>query len=338
MSPYFQVLMETCPVCGTKARVSHQWVLNKYGIRYDYTIYHHKEGMHYVNADKKINGYLKKGDIERKLVEMLASPQFKQGLFRLGDVKKALLPDFPDVAYGTVKVNLMKIAHAGLLEVRTKGRDVYWENMMSKDRLSYIVKSLKIALCDARNEFLFYDHRYAYKIRNDHAWPLYYLPFRVVSDVEITMQKLKMTATTPRELLTIIPIENDPLRKKVLLKMTKPILPGEEEEVRIKYILPEPAQVFTYTSATTTKHLKFIMSSNVDITIAPSLTSGSRSEITDLTGVVRRNASMKDGYRMELDIPDVQPFASIRIEWKRADALSDGLDDRINTKRRYEHK
>lgn len=308
-----------CPVCGEKGRVSRKWVLNRYGKRYDYFLYHHQGFIHYSNQNERNSKEFKKGQLEKILIETINSQDFKLGSFKINDLKKMLIKDYPEIGFGSIKASLNRLAQVGIIEKQKKERSLFYVNTVSKERLSYIIESITVALEDENDDNMFSKHLFYYKIRNDHSWPLFYVPFRAVGDVDVSFEDLLMKAKDPSiskeiKLMTIEDSAND---KRVLLRLPTPLMPNETREIAIEYHWPEPKQVFVYSSATRMNNFEFSISGNSPTKLNVSLTSASRNETLDLTKDVREISSEKWRSTCSLSLKDVESFSVLQLRWKQ---------------------
>ena len=309
---------DICPVCKNIARVSRKWVMNKYGQRYDYYVYHHSGYVHYYNQRQESSKAFKKGELEKILIETINSQNFKLGSFQIMDIRKLLLKDYPRVSFGSIKVSLNKLTEIGILEKQRKGRNLFYINTVSKDRLSYIIDSLGVVLDDSSNDSNYGKHRFYYNIRNDHSWPLYYIPFRVVGDVDITYEILGMKAfdSSYSKDIKIMLVEDAPKDKRVLLRLPVPLLPNEVRNIRIEYYWPEPKQIFVYSSATKMTNFEFSISGNYSIKLSAFLTSASSNETTDLSSSVIESKSPDGKKILTIKLQEVEAFAVLQLKWK----------------------
>ena len=310
---------ETCPVCGEKGRVTRKWVLNKYGKRYDYLLYHHRGSIHYSNQSIRNSKEFRKGQLEKILIETINSQEFKLGSFKISDLRKMLTKDYPKVGFGSIKVSLNRLAQVGIIEKQKKERNLIYVNTVSKDRLSYLIENITVALEDESDDNTFSKHLFYYKIRNDHSWPLFYVPFRAVGDVDVTFDDLLMRAKDPSNSkdIRLMTIEDSANDKRVLLRLPSPLLPNEAREIVIEYHWPEPKQLFVYSSATKMNNFEFSISGNSPTKLNVSLTSASRNETLDLTKDVRETYSEKWKSICKLSLKDVEPFSVLQLRWKQ---------------------
>lgn len=314
----FNERYDACPVCGLNARVTRKWVLNRYGKRFDYFIYHHQGITHYFNQNAQDSRIFKKGQLEKILIETINSQDFKLGSFRIKDLKKLLMKEYPEVGFGSIKVSLNRLAQVGIIERRKEGRNLHYINTVSKDRLSFIIVSLAVSLEDVDKDNLFKKHVFMYRVRNDHSWPLYYIPFRFVGDVGASFEDLELRATDPStdKEFKIMLVEDAPTDKRVLLKFYMPLIPGEMREVKIEYDWSEPQQVFVFSAATKMDSFEFSVSANIPTKLTPSLISATRNETKDLTGSVNESTTPKWKSVSRISLLDVEPFSVLQLKWK----------------------
>lgn len=309
-----------CPVCNETAPVSRKWVLNKYGKRYEYFIYHHKGTHHYSNQDSENSRDFKKGELEKLLVETINSKEFGLGSFRISDIRKLLITEHPDIGYGSIKVALNRLAKGGMIEVQTNGRKLSYINAFSKNRLSFVIDSLAISLEDVSEDGMFKRHIYHLKIRNDHPWPMYYVPFTAVGDEESTFHDIGMMASdysNSRD-IKITLLEDAPMDKRVLLRLSSPLMPDKTREIRIEYYWSEPNKSYVHQSATKMDSFEFSLSRNSLIRLTASLTAGSTNETSDISGKIKETSSNGWNHVSSITITDVEPLSVLQFKWQDA--------------------
>lgn len=310
--------VQACPICGEKARVSRKWVLNKYRKRYEYFIYQHDGFIHYSNQNKQNSREFRKGELEKLLVETINSQEFKLGSFKVNDVRKFLAKDHPDIGYGSIKVSLNRLAKGGMVEVQRSGRNLSYVNAFSKERLSFVIDSLAISLEDIDEDGMFKRHIILLKIRNDHTWPMYYVPFAAVGDEESTFQDIRMLASdySNSKDIKITLQEDAPTDKRVLLRLPSPLMPDETRELRIEYYWPEPNKSYVQQSATKMDSFEFSISRNSLTGLTASLTSGSTNETTDLSRNIKETSSDRWNHVSIITITDVEPLSVLQFKWQ----------------------
>jgi hypothetical protein len=309
---------EICPVCGTNARLTRKWVLNKYGKRYDYFIYHHQGYIHYANQNAHNSKGFRKGQLEKVLIETINSQDFRLGSFRISELKKLLLKNYPNIEFGSLKVSLNRLAEVGIVEKQKKGSRLFFINTVSKERLSFIMDSISISLEDVGDDSMLTKHRSIYMIKNDHTWPLYFIPFRVVGDTDTTFEEIKLSGIdhTNSKDAKVILIEDAPKDKRFLLKLPVPLFPGELREITIEYYWPEPKQVFVFSAATKVTSFEFSISGNILARLIVSLTSASNNETTDLSREVKETSTSKWKNIRSIKLTDVEPFSVLQLKWR----------------------
>lgn len=314
----FNEKQEVCPVCGDSARVTRKWVLNRYGKRYDYFIYHHQRFIHYYGTDEKNSRYLKKGDLEKVLIETINSQEFRLGSFKVSDIKKLLTKDFSDVGFGSIKTSLERLVEVGMIERRKEGRNLYYINTVSKDRLSFVISSLSVGLEDVDRDYMFKRHVFVYKVKNDHPWPLYYIPFRYVGDVGVSFEDLELHAIDPSNSkdFRVMLIEDTPTDKRVLLKLPSPLLPEQQKEIRIEYNWSEPRQFFVFSAATNMDSFQFSVSGNNSTKLIASVTLASKNETRDLSGSIKVVSSDLWKSISSINLREVESFSVLQFKWK----------------------
>jgi hypothetical protein len=309
---------EACPVCGIDARITRKWVVNNYGKRYDYLIYHHQGYVHYSNQDKNCSKGFRKGKLEKILIETINSQDFKLGSFRIMEIKKLLANEYPDVGFGSLKVSLNRLAEVGIVEKQRKGRKLIFINTVSKERLSFVISSISIGLEDVSNDLGYKRHDYIYRVKNDHSWPLYFIPFRAVGDVDTAFADIKFLAfeSSNNSVINVIVVEDAPKDKRLLLKLPSPLLPGEAREIRFEYHWSEPKLMYVFSAATRIDDFNFSVSGNNLAKLTVSFTSGSTNETRDLSNEVIETQSLKWKSIRSIKVKDVEPFAVIQLKWK----------------------
>ncbi len=314
----FYTREEVCPICGVNARVTRKWVRNQYGKRYDYFIYHHQGYIHYSNQDVKSSKSFRKGELERALMEVINSQDFKLGSFQISEIRKLLAKDFPVVGFGSLKTSLNRLTEIGILERQKRGRNLFFINTVSKDRLSYVIDSLMVSLEDTENDVSFKRHLFVYSISNDHSWPLYYVPFRAVGDVDATLDSLKLNSydLTNKKDIKVMLVEDAPKDKRFLLRLPTPLFPGEFRNISIRYDWSEPKQMFVYSSATKMKRFEFSLLSKHTSKLGVFLTSSTSNETTDLSNEITETSTLKWEFVRTIGLSDVEPFAVIQLKWK----------------------
>ena len=283
-----------------------------------YFMYHHQGQIHYSNQNEVISKSVRKGELERALMEKINSQDFKLGSFRISEIKKLIEKDFPDVGFGSIKANLNKLAEIGILEKQKKGRSLFFINTVSKERLSYLIESLSVTLMDFEGDSKFKQHLFVYNIVNDRSWPLYYIPFRAVGDVDSTMESLNIYAfdsTSEKEIKVMI-VEDAPKDKRFLLRMPSPLLPGESRRISIKYDWEEPKQMYVYSSATKMKTFEFYLLSRRPSKLSVYLTSSTTNETRDLSSDVKETSSKEWKYVQTIVMSEVEAFAVVQMKWK----------------------
>lgn len=316
----FKSREDVCPVCGNKGRVTRKWVTNSYGKRYDYYIYHHPNNVHYSNQAAKESKRFRKGQLDRILIEIVNSQEYKLGSFRISDIRKLLVENYPDAGFGSIKVCLNRLAQVGIVEKRRKGRNLIFVNTVSKERLSFIIDSISIFLEDKNSNGLFEVHSFEYKIRNDHSWPLYYFPFRAVGDVDKKFEDIDLHAqdSTSGKTINVMLIDDSPSDKRVLLKFQSPLLPEERRDLKIDYRWPEPKQVFVYSSATRMNSFEFSISGDMPMKLSVSLTRPSRNDTLDLSNEVTESSSERWKIVSKIHLENVEPFSVLQLRWKQS--------------------
>jgi hypothetical protein len=308
----------TCPVCGSAARLTRKWVLNKYSKRYDYFVYHHKGYVHYANQNTQSSKGFRKGQLEKILIETINSQAFKLGSFRISDLKKLLVGSYPNIGFGSLKVSLNRLAEVGIVERQKIGMRLFYINTVSKERLSFIIDSVSFSLEDIGNDSMLTKHTTFYKIKNDHTWPLYFIPYRVVGDSDIDFKEMKLSGFdhTNSKFATVILIEEAPKDKRFLLKLPTPLFPGEFREIIIEYYWPEPKQTYVFSAATKVTSFEFSISGNNLGRLTVSLTSVSNNETIDLSKEVKETSTSKWESVRRIKLTEVEPFSVLQLKWR----------------------
>lgn len=171
---------------------------------------------------------------------------------------------------------------------------------------------------DRNNDSTFKGHIFIYKIRNDHSWPLYIIPFRIVGDSDTTFKDLNLNATdsqTGKEIRVIL-VEDTPRDKRVLLKLPSPLFPEERREIKIEYQLLEPSKTLVYSSATKTANFEFYLSSNGTNRLSAYITYASGNKTLDLSMQVKERQSEQWKSIQSVSLKDVESFAVMQLRWK----------------------
>lgn len=310
--------IEKCPVCGEEAFVSHKWVLNKYGKRYDYFIYHHKRRLHYFNQNSERAKEFKKGELEKVLMEIINSQDFKLGSFRIMDVRKLLVGKYPRVGFGSIKTSLNKLVALGILEKQKSGRNLIFINTVSKERLNFIIDSISISLEDIDDDGTFKRHIYVYKVKNDRSWPLYFIPFRAVGDKDISFDQMDFRAEDPLngKGISVFLVEDAPKDKRVLLRLPAPLFPGESIALKIIYNWAEPGQTYVFSAATKMNNFEFSLSSNRVVKLMVLMTSSSSNETQDFSSKIKEISSQGWRYVKILSLSDIEAFTFLQMKWR----------------------
>jgi len=310
-------VISTCPICGRNARVIHRWTLNKYGRRYNYLIFKHEKGSHYVNQDKNVGKRIRKGQLEKALMEMINSQEFRLGSFKVKDIMDLMKERYTNIGYCSVKTNLDKLAKIGMVESRKEGRNLYYVSTVSKERLSYVINSCVISLEDVLNDGMFKKHVFIYSIRNHQSWPLYYLPFRIAGDLESTYEEVDFKATNPvsDSNYDAILIEDNPTDKRLLIKLKTPLLPTESTDIKLEYQWDEPARTYVYSSATKMNYFEFSIATNKEVKLSSSLTPPNGNLTIDLSNEITHESNEKWKHIWRLVMRDIEAFSVFQFKW-----------------------
>ena len=308
-----------CPYCKKKSYITRKWVLNKYKKRYNYVIYHHNGTIHYLNESKDNSRTFRKGEIEKLLVETINSERFKDGLFLTEDIKKLFKKEYSEIQSDTIRANLYRLTKIGMLETVKKGRQVFFLNVVFKERLGYIFDSVKILLGDVEDDTFFRNHVALYQIRNDKTWPLYFLPYRVFGDADTEFREMQFRAfdLSNNEQLKVLLLEDNPREKRVLLRLRDPLFPNEILKVRFEYDWQEPKQAFVFTAATQLKSFEIYLSGNNQLKIQAIQTVSTTNEIKDLASDVSKSRNKKWDFVYSIKLKSIKPFSVIQLKWKR---------------------
>lgn len=309
----------TCPVCKKNGTLTRKWVLNKYKKKYSYDIYSHNGTIHYSNQSKESRRSFKKRELEQKLIEEISSEKFKQGLFNAGDIKRLLESEYPNVDSDSIRNNLHRLSGSGILESVNRGRYVFFLNRVSRDRLSFIDDSMEFSLEDLDNDLMYKGHVSISEIRNDKAWPLYFLPYRIIGDTDTRFSEIKFSGydtTNGKELKTIL-LEDTPRDKRLLLKLSNPLFPNESIRVRFSYDWPEPKQTFVFSAATYMNSFGFSLAGNERLKVSITVTSSAWNEVRDLSRNILNTNNKKWKSIYSFKLKSVQPFSILQFRWKR---------------------
>ncbi|MCL6002958.1 MAG: hypothetical protein M1556_04865 [Candidatus Thermoplasmatota archaeon] len=309
-----------CPVCKSNSIITRKWVLNEYGKKYSYTIYHHEGSVHYVNQSTSISGRFKKGEMKNLLVEAINSENFKEGLFRAEDAKRALIKQFPNITIDSVRDNLYRLTKAGMLEIIRRGRQLFFINTIYKERLSFIDDSIKFVLKDIDGDSMFRSHISTSVIRNDKSWPLYYLPYKIFGDSETDFKDLQFKAydISNKQALKTLVIEDKPNEKRLLIRLTNPLFPEESIKVRFEYNWEEPKQTFFFTAATQMNSFDFTLMGDSPMKVQATQSISTLNEIRDLSDSMVREKNRKWKYVYSVKTKSINAFSVIQLWWKTA--------------------
>lgn len=307
----------SCPICDRQATVTSKWVANKYGEKYEYLIFKHDDVTHYFNkADEKRRSF-EKGKLENKLIEVINSESFREGVFQIGDVKEALTKDFPQISTNTVRSNLLRLSKRGVLEIREDKRKIFFTNQINKGKLNYTFQSMTILMEDINSDTMFKKHVYQFDVVNDRNWPLYYLHTRVVGDTESAIEKLELNAfdVSKSKEIKIIPIEDNPKEKRILLRLSDPIPLSGSRVIRLEYKWDEPAKLFTFSTGTKMKFFEFKIVGRVKTKLVALMVYPNRNETRNLTENIVEVGDSKQGFTSRIRIVDIEPFSVIQLKW-----------------------
>ncbi|MEM0135506.1 MAG: hypothetical protein QXU18_09855, partial [Thermoplasmatales archaeon] len=243
---------------------------------------------------------------------------FKEGLFKPEDAKKALIRKYPSISLDSVRENLEKLVEAGMLASIRKGRNVYFLNAAYKERLSFVDESIEFVLIDVDNDAMFKGHTSTFIIRNDKNWPLYYLPYKIYGDSDTGFDELGFMAFDPasNETLKTLVIEDKPYEKRLLLKLPKPLFPGEITKIRFEYNWQEPKQTFFFTAATQMNSFEFMLVGNTPLNIQATQSISTLDEVKDLSDSITLNTNGTWKYVYSIKLKFINPFSVIRFKWK----------------------
>ena len=307
-----------CPICNRKGVITRKWVVNKYKKKYFYTIYNHDGTLHYLNQSQDQSRKFKKGDLERILIERIISEKFKTGLFKISDIKKLLSKDYPDIDANSIGSNLRRLSSLGILENVKKGRNLYFLNAIYRDRLSFVLESEKFILEDINNDGLFSRHTFIGLIRNDKAWPLYFIPYKVLGDTDTDFEKLGFNArdlSNSEELKTLV-IEDKKREKRLLLKLSKPLFPEERREISFKFDWEEPNKSYVFSAATVMSNFELSLFSNLPVRVSATLTSSDLNEVRDISNSIIQKKNRRWNFIYSINLASVQPFSILQVKWK----------------------
>jgi hypothetical protein len=308
---------EICPVCHKEAIVTKKWVKNRYGKRYDYVIYTHEKLKHYVNrTDTNIRKY-KKGELERIIIEALSSESFKQGVFTVNDVVEYIGKRFENININSLRSNLFRLSDLGIIESTKRGKKMFFLNAINKSRLNFLLDSMEISLEDEGENLLMEKHTLISAIKNDKPWPINYIQYRIVGDVDEFYENLRLKVfdlSIQTEVKTIL-IEDKPREKRVLLKLPLPLGPNEGRKIRVEFNWAEPEHSFVFSAATQINGFTFSVSCNKPLNLTITETSSTRNDVKDLSGKVLKTEDKKWKSIYTLKFERMEPFSVIQIKW-----------------------
>lgn len=307
-----------CPICGKPSVPSSKWVLNNYGKRYDYLIYTHGDSKHYSNQSHSPSRSFKKGFLKMSLVEVINSEYFRDGLFSTRDAKDSLMKLNIMAQMDSVRDNLYRLAEIGMLKAVRKDRRVYFINAAYSSRLSFVDESLKVILKDEEGDGMFRHHISIVTVRNDKDWPLPHLPYKILGDSDVSFEEINFKArdlTNEADLKTFV-IEETPTEKRLLLKLLKPVPPGETLKVRFEYFWKESNRSFFYTSATLMKRLELSFLTNKPIETSALLCASSLDDVIDLTASISKERNNRWEHSYNLKLTSLKAFSVVHFKWK----------------------
>lgn len=308
-----------CPICNLPSIRSSKWVSNRYGERYEYFVFKHGDISHYYNKASEDRRLFKKGELESKLIEVINSDTFRDGIFRIADLKKALTRLYPNISTNSIRSNLLRLSKKGIIEVTEKNRKIFFVNLINKGKLNYAFSSMKVRLEDISNNLMFSKHISEASLTNDKEWPLYYLHIRIVGDIETNYEDLELKAydVSKSKEMKIILIENNPKEKRILLKFPDPIPSGETREIKWEYYWEEVSELFTFSTATRTNIFEFSILSNNETKLLASMTNPNRNETRDLSKEIIKTRDDERQYISHMSIKDIEPFSVIQMKWEK---------------------
>jgi hypothetical protein len=307
-----------CPTCKKPSLMTRKWVLNRYGKRYDYLIYRHEDAVHYSNESPLQSRSFKKGILKKTLIDIINSESFKNGLFSAEEARLSLLKMNQRANLDSIRDSLYQLVELGMLKSIKKDRKVYFINAAYSDRLSFVDDSLKVILSDIDGDGLFRRHVSNALVRNDKKWPLVNLPYKILGDSEIEFEKICFKArdlTHKVELKTIV-IEDNPLEKRLLLKLTKPLLPNETIRIRFEYDWSELNQSFFHTAATFMKSFNLTFLGNRQLEARATLSESDLNEVIDLSKSIKIDKKPGWNYVYSLKLKAVKSFSVMQFRWK----------------------
>ncbi len=251
-------------------------------------------------------------------MEIINSQDFKLGSFRITDIRRLISSKYPKVSFGSIKISLDRLANLGIIEKHKSGRNLYFINTVSKDRLSFVIDSISVTLEDIEGDGKFKRHIFIYKIKNDRSWPLYFIPLRAVGDEDISFAQMNFRAeeSTESRKIGVILVEDAPRDKRVLLKLPFPLLPGGLITLKIEYDWGELGQVYVFSAATKMNRFEFSLLTNRQVKLAALMTLSSSNETEDLSSEIKEVNDKRWKYIKYLSLNDVEPFTVLQMKWK----------------------
>jgi len=306
-----------CPICRVEAPFTKKWVLNKYGERYEYIVFHHGEKNHYINAHgARIKGF-KKGEVEKIITEKICSSSFKWGAFRIRDIMEFLASDYPELNVNTVRNALLKLVNSGVLSSESVEGRRYFMSLAQNERLDFSMESISLELVDVGGDGNYAFHSHSGTVVNDKEWPLFFVMYRILGDESIALDEMNLSCRRcdTNERIPVIVDGDYPTEKRILLRMSEPVPPRGKREICISYEWPERKHSFIYSAATylNTFRLKFYGNKKIRYNVTMSEpNSGSVRKITNLV-----EEGMDKGWQhiYSLRLRALRPFTYIQFDW-----------------------
>ncbi|MCL4333722.1 MAG: hypothetical protein M1290_05205 [Candidatus Thermoplasmatota archaeon] len=311
--------IQTCPRCGKSGRTTKKWVKNQSGKRYNYVVFHHGTIAHWVNQDLPRVGEVYKNEVQQQILRLLNSIVFRPAVFTVNDLAAALDQTGLHLTRDQVRKSVSKLASRNILILIKNGKRVSYINGTHLDRLYYIVKGIDISLQDTNGDCSFERHEFKLEILNDNEFPLQYIQFKAVGDVPRDKEQVSFRAydISNRENANIYYLEDEPLRKRMIIKFVTPILRNQSRRLILQYSWPITSFFHSFTAPTLLKSLKFTLISKNSLKLEVLRTRSERTEVEDESEQVSIKTLKNGALIHRFETKNMPPFVMFIFKWKR---------------------
>lgn len=199
-----------------------------------------------------------------------------------------------------------------------KGRGVSYINETHLDRLNYIVKRIDITLEDTKGDASFENHKFKLEILNDNEFPLQYIQFKAAGDVPRDKDLISFRGfdSSNKENANIYYLEDESLRKRMIIKFVRPILPNESRKIVLQYLWPVTSSFHSFTAPTILKSLKFTLVSSHHLRLEVFRTRSERTEVEDESSQVVTKPLRSGLFAQRFETRNLSPFVMFVFRWK----------------------